>query len=361
MRAKARLNLIALCFLGCSAKGEAKEPAAAKKSVRCVEVKSVQLGESVELRGTIAPLPDRDAEIAAQVAGRILHVLVREGDRVHAGQVLARIDAAPLLDQVHEADAAQARVRAERANAETTLARIERVFEHGIAARQEVDDATARLASARASEAEARAAAQRVHLQLERAAVQSPLEGVVLKLLRRSGEAVDGTQATPIVEVGDPSQLELVADAPAQDIVRLERDASATVVVSALAGLTFQGHVAAVAPAVDRTTGLGVVRVALELSQTTAPPVGAYGSARVQTGRMRAALVLPAAALRATGNDAEVLICGADALAHARKVRTLPTNAGLVEITSGLDAGERVVLEPMLGISDGDALQVMPP
>jgi RND family efflux transporter MFP subunit len=318
-----------------------------------VEVASVQLAQTVELRGTIAPLPDRDAQVAAQVSGRILHVQVREGDRVKAGQVLAHIDAAPLLDQAHEADAALARARAEHKNAQTTLTRVQRVFEHGIAARQEVDDASARAASAEATEAEVAAAAQRVHLQLERAAVQSPLDGVVLKVMRRSGESVDGTPATPIVEVGDPSQLELVADAPAQDIVRVKRDDIAEIALSA--------HVAAVAPAVDRVTGLGVVRVGLDLSQATVPPVGAYGSARVQTGQARAALVVPVAALRgAAGNEAELFLCGTDAIAHARKVQRGEINAGMVEITSGVRAGDRIVLEPVLGISEGDALKVLP-
>jgi RND family efflux transporter MFP subunit len=353
---------LALCLLlGCTAHGEDAEPAAAPKLVRCVEVKSGSIADTVELRGTLAPLPDRDAQVAAQVGGRILRVLVREGDRVTLGQTLAQVDSSQSLDQVHEAEAALARVHAERVNADTTLVRIQRVFEHGIAARQEVDDAAARAAAAQASEAEAAAAAKRAHFLLERANVTSPLAGVVLKLMKRTGELVDGTPATPIVEVGDPTRLELVADVPAPELVRLKRGDHASIALSALPNLKLRGQVSAVAPALDRATGLGTVRVALELTESTLPPVGAYGSARVETGNARSAALVPVAALRnAAGDEAELMACGSDHIAHARKVQRGDVNDGMVEIKSGATPGERVVLEPVLGVSDGDPLKVQP-
>jgi RND family efflux transporter MFP subunit len=356
-----RLEVAVGLLACCTAEGEHPEPPAGPKSVRCVQVASARLEQSVELRGTIAPLPDRDAQVAAQVGGRILRVLVREGEAVKAGQVVAQIDPAPLLDQAHGADAALARARAEHKNAETSLVRVQRVFEHGIAARQEVDDAAARAASAQASEDEAAAAAQRAHFQLDRATVRSPLDGVVLKVMHRTGELVDGTPTTAIVEVGDPSQLELVADAPAQDLMRVKVGGAAQITLSAVAGHPLTGHVSAVAPALDRATGLGVVRVALEPGQGQAPPVGAYATARVQTGEARAALIVPVAALRAAASDeGELIACGPDAVAHVRKVRRGEVRDGLAEITSGVQAGDRVVLEPVLGLSEGDALKVLP-
>ena len=364
MRPDRLLCLLLLFAAGCHRGAGEAEPPAAPKKVRCAEAARRALSDVVEVRGTVSPLPDRDAQIAPQVAGRILRVAAREGDRVTAGQIVAQIDAAPLADQVKEAYAGLAKARAEGKNAQTTLARVERVFEHGIAARQEVDDASARAASARAAEAEAEAAAQRAHRQLERASVRSPLAGVVLKVMRHSGELVDGTPATPVLEVGDPSRLELVSDAPAQDLVRLSAGDRATVVMAALPGRTFQGSIATVAPAVDRATGLGTVRVSLDLSGGgAAPPVGVYGTARISSGKPHQAIVIPAAALRsAIGADAEIVVCGADKIAHVRKVqRGVASGGGVVEITGGdLKAGERVAVDPVLGISDGDGLEVAP-
>ena len=146
-----RNSLLALVLLcGCHRGESESEPASGPKKVKCAPVERRPVADVVELRGTVSPLPDRDAQIAPQVAGRILKVLVREGDKVTAGQVVAQIDSAPLADEAKQADAVLAKARAEGKNAQTTLARVERVFEHGIAARQEVDDASARAASAKA-------------------------------------------------------------------------------------------------------------------------------------------------------------------------------------------------------------------
>src|SRR6185369_9161785 len=117
------------------------------------------------------------------------------------------------------------KAHAERKNAEATQARTERVFEHGVAARQEVDDAVTRTAMARAVETEAEVALKRTRRQVERATVRSPIAGVVVRLLRRPGELVDGTPATPVLEVADPSVLELVSDTTASDLVRIAKGA----------------------------------------------------------------------------------------------------------------------------------------
>jgi RND family efflux transporter MFP subunit len=343
------------------------ETAAGPKRVRCAPVQARDVQDTVELHGTVAPLPDRDAQIAAQVPGRIMAVLVREGDRVQKGQPLARIDDAALADQAKQAAAQLAKARAESNLAGLSRARVQHVFERGIAARQELDDAETRLATAQASEAEAKAAAEIATRQLERASVRSPLGGVVLKLLRKSGELVDGTPATPIVEVGDPTVLELVASAPAAELVQSRPQAAASIELPALPGVRLGGQVAAVSPAVDRSTGLGVVRVSLTLGDGPAPPVGVAGLARIVVGAPRPALLVPAAALRAaSGDEAEVVVCSDDGHARVARVRRGITVDKLVEVQLATDdggpapalrAGSAVAVEPVLGLADGDPLE----
>lgn len=355
MRARTMVLLVACAACRKAAEGET---APAKKKVRCEPVVMAEVADTIELAGTIAPLPDRDALVAPQVGGRVVQVLVREGDAVTEGQVVARIDAALLGDQAKESEAALARARAERQNADATLARAQRVFEHGIAARQEVDDATARAASARAAEAEADAVAQRARRQVERASVRSPLAGVVLKVFRRRGELVDGTPATPVVEIADPSRLELLANAAAADLVRLGAGRPASVTVAALPGTTWTGSVAVVSPAVDRATGLGTVRVSLALAEgVPRPPVGVLGAAHIRAGEPRRAPTIPRGALRGTGGETEVILCGADGVAHAKAVRRGADAGDRVE-ADGLAAGDQVVVQPILGVADGEPIEV---
>jgi RND family efflux transporter MFP subunit len=371
--AEAASRLVAVAALAAFAAGacrhataDGEEPGSGPKRVRCAPLEAREVQDTVDLHGSVVPLPDRDALYAAQVPGRIERVLVREGDAVRRGQPLAQIEGAGLADQAKEAAAALAKARAESALAATSKARIQRVFEHGIAARQELDDAEARLATAQATEAEARAAAGIANRQLDRASVRSALDGVVLKVFRRPGELVDGTPGTPIVEVGDPSRLELSATATAAELVRCARGAAATVELPALPELRLRGTVAAVSPAVDRTTGLGTVRVALDTAGGPAPPVGVTGTARVAVGAKRQAVLAPAPALRgAIGDEAELLLCGDDGRARVARVRRGGGRAGaLVEVRVAtadggppLAAGAQVIVEPVLGIADGDRIE----
>ena len=232
-----------LVCLACQKSEPQAEPT--KRRVRCAAVTSMTVADTIQLTGTIAALPDRDAQVAAQVPGRIVKVLVREGDVVKAGQLLARVDDGPLGDDARAAQASLARTDAEVKNAEATATRVQRVFERGIAARQEVDDAVARAEAARATRSEADATARRATRQLGRAAVTSPLAGTVVKVFRRPGELVDGTPGTPIVEIADPSRLELVADTTASDLVRARVGQPAVITVGALPATSWTGAVTA--------------------------------------------------------------------------------------------------------------------
>jgi hypothetical protein len=127
--------------------------------------------------------------------------------------------------------------------------------------------------------------------------------------------------------------------------------------------------VSAVSPAVDRATGLGVVRVGLNLPAGLRPPVGIAGTVRIPVGAARPSLLVPAAALRsARGSEAEVVVCGGEGRAHVTRVRRGLDVGNLVEAravaeagdgkSAGLAPGASVAVEPVLGIADGDALEI---
>jgi multidrug efflux pump subunit AcrA (membrane-fusion protein) len=194
---------------------------------------------------------------------------------------------------------------------------------------------------------------------------------VVLKLFRKPGELVDGTPATPVLEVGDPKHLELVATATAADLVQVRPHDAVSVTLPALPALALRGTVAAVSPAVDRATGLGSIRIALDTSADPLPPVGVTGVARIAAGAPHAATRVPAAALRAQlGDDAEVVVCGADRRAHVVRIQrgvaidrlaeVLP-RAGDDSAGAKIDKGAHVAVDPVLGLSDDDPLEPLPP
>src|SRR5205814_1405546 len=120
------------------------------------------------------------------------------------------IEAQPLKDRVVEADAQRATAAAQAETARLKLARTQKLFKDGIASRQEVDDAHAALVAAESAVKQAQAAGGTAGVNLQRATLRSPIDGVVAAILVPAGQPVEGN-ATPVIEVADARELDLRA------------------------------------------------------------------------------------------------------------------------------------------------------
>src|SRR5256712_9897856 len=125
-------------------------PADHAVAVRTARVESGTITEWIRLYGRIAPPPDRDATLAPLVAGLLLAVPVREGQSVKAGEILPRVEGAPLDDALRAADAPDRRADAEAAFRKSVAARTRSLLDQGVASRQdaEADEAAAVSADA---------------------------------------------------------------------------------------------------------------------------------------------------------------------------------------------------------------------
>src|SRR6185436_5036212 len=99
------------------------------------------LVEDVLVRGTVAAVLNEDVKVSALVPGRVNSVTVAEGDTVTRGQVIAELDRQPLVDQRRQAAAAVEQAKAQLENARLNLQPNEQLFQRGIAAGKEVEDA----------------------------------------------------------------------------------------------------------------------------------------------------------------------------------------------------------------------------
>lgn len=341
--------LLASCsWLGCS---HPETPPPRPVAVRCAPVVQGALEDARWLRGTVVASPERQAVVAPQVAGRLVAVVVREGEAVARGAMLARVDDRPLREALAQARAQLAQAQATARLAETSLARVAHLHARGISARQQVEDAQARRAETAATVEAVRSAAALAARNLGLASVRSPLAGVVVRVLRQRGELVDGTPATSVVEVADPTSLELLASAAPADLVRLRAGQRAEVRFEALPGTVFPASVRSVSPAVDPATGIGTARLGLTASGLR-PPFGLFGTARVVVGTRERVSYVPPAALRTSASGRpEVAVC-AGGKARLRTVEVGARGSAGVEILRGLTPGERVVVENLVGLAD---------
>ncbi len=320
--------------------------------VTCIASRVGSIARTIDLRGAVEVAPGHHALVASQVPGRITSMTAREGDRVRSGAVLAEIDARQARDTATQVEAALAGANAATQNATVTADRTQRLFDRGIAARQELDDALARLAAAKAQADAAKASLAAASRTVAFATVRAPLEGVVLRTLRATGDLVDGTPATPILEIGDPAALDVLASAVPGDLVRLALDQTGTVRFEALPGRSYDVRVQSIAPSIDPTTGVGAVRLALVLDGG-APPIGLAGEAHVVASAQEGVRTVASASLRAArGGGSEVLVCDAGHL-RALAVELGVREGDRVEVTSPLDDAVRIVAKDVLGLADG--------
>ncbi len=340
--------------------------------------------------------------VSAPVPGRMQRVELEAGDAVEAEQTLiARIEPSDpsFLDVRSEAEARAALQAAEgaqrlaaaaveRAEAELDFAEAEFRRYQGLAERDTVsandlDAAQRRARTARAALAEARAALRVREGELAQARarlmgpggarrldttacdcinVYSPVSGRVLRVLRESEGVVDS--GTPLVEVGDPQQLEVVVDLLSTDAVRVRP--GQRVLIEAWGGeLPLEGVVRRVEPfGFTKVSALGIeeqrVNVIIDFAdEGNRPPALGHGyrvEPRIVLAEVDDVLKVPRAALFRDGDRWAVFVDDGGR-ATLRAVAIGLENGLEAEVVDGLAAGERVVLQPSDRVSDGQRVR----
>jgi len=345
----------------CTRSGSDEEIVSAEVPTISAETGAVVRRDLVErllARGAVAAPPNEDVRLASQVPGRVVAMSVAEGDSVRAGQVVAEIETPPLEDQQRQARAALAQAKAALENARLNLARTERLFERGIAAGKEVEDARAQSAASEAGLEQAEAALATADRQLGRAHVRSPISGQVVKRFVGVGEQVDGTPAQPLLEVANVERVEVAAHVAAEHLGRVRVGQPAVIVSDAYPDRTFEGEVVAIAPAVDPATNAALVRLRVKNPERLLK-VGMFAQARIGLQEKKGVLVVPPSAVSKTEEGTAVYV-----VAGEEATRT-PVKIGLetpeaVELVSGVKEGQKVLTSAIHGLGERAKLAAKP-
>src|SRR2546427_1815308 len=331
-------------------------PADHAVAVRTARVESGTITEWIRLYGRIAPPPDRDATLAPLVAGLLLAVPVREGQTVKTGEIMARVEGAPLDDGLRAAEAAQRRAEAESAFRRSAATRTRTLVDKGVASRQDAEADESAAVSAEAALAEASSALATARRRRDWAELRAPFDGVVVRMFRRPGESVDGTPATPVIQVASATDAQVAAEAMGDTLSRLAPDQPAGVETRGSPGAAVGAHVLRIARAVDSSTGSGEVRLAFD-GASPPLPLGLGVDVRVAIGRRERATIVPVKALRrGDAGKTEVVVLD-QGKAVIRDVVTGLSEGDRIEVVSGLSADERVVVDDPMGLADGTLLR----
>ena len=352
-------TLAALVVAGCGKssddKDKSKDDAAPEVTVAPVEKKVIQ--QDLLVSGNLASLPNRDAKLAALVAGRIKAVLVSEGERVQAEQAVADLEPSSYAEQLRQAEAAVTQAKANLENARLSAARNEDLLQRGIAARKEVEDARTQLAVNQAALQQAEAGAATARTQLARTIIRSPFEGTAVHRFLGVGEQVDGTGSQPVMEVANIDTLELLGTVPASRLSEIRVNENFTFKTESIPDAEFSGHVVAVLPAVDPATNNGTVRIRMN-NQKHLLKLGMFVTVSLPLKPGQPKLAVPKQSIypdetgephvyRVTGNDAESVAVELG----------IQTNE-VTEIKSGVNEGDQVIVNGGYGLPEKTKVRV---
>jgi RND family efflux transporter MFP subunit len=362
MRTFAILVLVGLGLLVAAGTGCSHGPANDEEGPSAVEVTVTQvergdISNHLKLSGTVTAAPNHDIRVSSLVAGRITEMKVAEGDRVGAGELLARLDARPYQDQLDQAEAALAQAQANLKNASAIRKRNEDLEQRGIAARKDLEEAQTQESVAQSALKQTEAAVALAQRQVARTAVHSPLSGFVIKRFVSTGEQVDGTAGQPVVEVANLDDLELVVNVPAPYLADLRSREPLALTADAFPNKTFAGHVVAVPAAVDPSSSAGAVRIRLA-NPGNLLRLGMFLKTELPFETHHQTLLIPAQALyHDEGNHPVVYRVEGD------NATGVPVKIGVatpdkVEILDGVKAGDTVILTGGYGLSDKARVKV---
>jgi RND family efflux transporter MFP subunit len=328
----------------------APEPAVEPPAVRVAPVTRGTLSTWLRLSGRVVPPPDLDATLAPRVEGVLAEVTARVGERVRREQVLASVGASPLVDALAAADATKLSAAADASAKRRAATRTRTLSERGVVSGEQAETDEAAATAAEAAFAQAEAARATAARRRGWAEVRAPFDGVVLRVLRHAGEPVDGTAATPVVELAAEHPVEVALDAPASDLTRLKEGLDAEIIVDTSDAKPIPGRVTGVARSVDAVTGTGPVRL-VPAAEDPALVLGRVVEARIAVDRRDGVLFVPAAALRGGEGGAVEAVVVTDHRSHPRAVVTGVRDGDRVEIVSGLEEGDAVVVDDPVGLA----------
>lgn len=385
---------MALAATASTACGGQEVPAAAAGSAEMIAVTATPavqqpLTRFISVSGTLTA--QEDAEVAAEVAGRVVATPIERGSRVGQGAILIQISDTEVAAQAREAEANAAQLearlgmasgaafdvervpevanaRAAQVLAQTEFERTKQLQSQQLVSRSEFDQRQAQADAAQRQYEVARNGAEqnyqalmgaRARVQLARKAladtqVRAPFEGVVGERMVSVGDYVTrGAKVATIMRIS-PLRLELTV--PAQYLKTVATGRTVHLDVDAYAGERFSGEVRFVSPALKSDTRALVVEAIVQNADGRLKP-GLFATARIEQAEQTPAILIPKTAVSTIGEVSRVFVVKGDT-AEERLV-TLGQEAGdNVEATSGINAGDRVIVGGRERLRDGAAITI---
>lgn len=340
-----------LPLLWLTACSPAEQPATEVKdapiAVHAAEVIHQNFAQPVVITGSLSS--DRETRLSFATGGVISRILVREGETIRKGQLLATLDLTPISSQTRQAEEAVNK-------AERDFQRVKALYEDSAATLEQYQNARTGLEVARQS-------LKQAGFQESFSQLRAPADGKVLFKLMNEGEVTGAGNPVLVVNATGQGQWMLKAGVSDKDWLRLKRGDLAQITLDAAPSQTLQATLTDLAEAANPMTG--TFEIGLRLNQVPANSALASGliaKANIQPSNTGKLLLVPVEALlEANENEARVFVLQKDGKTVKAVTATL---AGLFQgyagVIAGLQAGDRVITSGAHLLRDGAAVSLTP-
>jgi cobalt-zinc-cadmium efflux system membrane fusion protein len=315
----------------------------------------------VRVPGSVAFDERRVTHLRPRTQGRVLSLSVQPGDRVTAGETLATIDAAGVLDARNGLAAAQASLGEAQATekiAELNLARGTDLVRNGAVTQTEVERRQVDLAKAQATVKSAQAQVEMYRAQYDRlapapgaaagtSAIVSPIAGVVTRADITLGEMVDTNRDA--FTVADPSQILVLANLYGNDISSVAAGDQATVEAPIAEHPRFEGRVRSINAALDAASNTAPARIEIA-NPGDLLRANMFVSVEIAADLGREGITIPASAVQQTETGSIAFVRRADDRFERRDLSLGTQRSDWVEVKAGISAGETVVTQGSFGL-----------
>jgi membrane fusion protein (multidrug efflux system) len=368
-----RATLLGLGLLALAACGEKTQNAAPQQSTPEVEVLQVQAQDAPLTQAVVGRLsPYRSADVRARVAGVLLQRVYDEGSMVKKGQLLFRIDPAPLQATLAASTAALAQAEATYTNAKVTAERSRNLAPKGYVSKADLDNALAAERTAAAAVQAAKANVQSARINLGYANVTSPIAGRAGQQQVTEGALVGSGSATLLTTVDQIDQLYVNFTMSVTDLERMRRaqgngnvtlapTAKTSVAITLPDGSAYpeSGVLDFSDTSVNPATGAVNLRALVPNPQLRLLP-GMYVTMEVRLGEQHGVFVVPQQAVQRDTVGAYMFVVDQAGKVARKDVTTGTMQDGDWIITQGLAAGDRVVMSGVQNIRVGQEVKTTP-
>ena len=344
-----------------SGKGKGKGKGGGVLTVRATQALVKPMPVMIEAVGTVEA--ENSVQVRPQINGALKSVLIKEGDRVKAGQLLFQIDSATYQAQYNQALAQLARDRAQLENARAQQERLEPLLKREFITRQEYDVAVTSAKSLEATVQADQAAAEQARIQLSYARITAPISGRTGTLAIKAGNlVVAGSTGTPLVTINTMDPILVAFRVPERQLDEIrsfqnDRQMRIEILPERNAPPVATGKLVFVDNTVTAQTGTVLLKTRVENANEVIWP-GQFVNVRIVLTIDPEAIVVPEAAVQPGQDGSFVYLIDDSNRVKVQPVKVARQVGGEVVIAEGVKGGDRVITEIPQALTPGGQVQI---